>query len=105
MAHSVEAISLETILRILVGRRSGPDAFEGFKLLSSFSIQGAVKFMSGIAGTWSPSISGRLSSGSLVNCEVYWTFKASAFSVGSLMTTWSGFRAGILLSPDFLCLM
>ena len=70
MAHSVGAISLETILGILVGRRSGPDAFEGFKLLSSFSIPGTVKFMSGIAGTWSPSISGRLSSGSLVNCEV-----------------------------------
>ena len=66
---------------------------------------GTVNSMSGIGETGSSSISGRLSSGSLVNCDEYWVFRASAFSCESLMMTLSGFSTGILLCPDFFCLM
>ena len=88
-----------------MGRRSGPDAFEGFKLLSSFLMLRTVNKMSGIDKTGSLSISWRLSSGSLVNCEVYWVFRTAAFSCKSLMMMMSGFSTGILLSPDFFCLI
>ena len=104
MTHNTGAISSDTIFKILVGSRSGPDpdAIEGFKLLSSLMIPGTV---SGIGVTGSLTISGRSSSGSRVNCDVYWVFRASAFPTVSLMMTWSGFRTGMLLSPAFFCLM
>ena len=86
-------ISFDTIFRIFMGRMSGPDAFKGFKLLSNFSMPGTVNNMSGTVETVSPSISVSLSSCSLVNCDVYWVFRDSAFSTG------------ILLSSDFFCMM
>ena len=52
--------------------------------------------MSGIGRNESPSISGRSSSGSLVNLDVYWIFRASAFSVESLIMMLSGFRDAAL---------
>ena len=45
--------------------------------------------MSGLGEIGSSSISGRLLSGSLVNCDEYWAFRASAFSCESLMVTFS----------------
>ena len=101
----IGAISFDTILRILVGRRSGPDAFEGFKLLSSLSMPGTVNNMSGIDEARFSSISRKSSSGSLVNCGVYCMFRASAFTLESLMVTLSGLRTGMLLSPAFFCLI
>ena len=58
---------LSSILSILVDSRSGPEAFDGFKLFSNFSMPVVVNNMSGIGGNESPPISGRSSSGSLVN--------------------------------------
>ena len=58
IAHRIGAISFDAILRILVGRRSGPDAFEGFKLFSSFSMPGTVNNTSGIDEAGLSSISG-----------------------------------------------
>ena len=105
MTYNTGAISSDTIFKILVGSRSGSDAFQGFKLLSSMMIPGTVNCMSGIGVTGSLSISGRSSSGSRVNCDVYWVFRASAFPTVSLMMTWSAFRTSMLLSPAFFCLM
>ena len=96
--QSTGAISFDTVLSIPVGRRSGPDAFEGFKLFSNFSMPGTVNCMSDIGETGLLSNSGRSSSGSLVNCDVYWALRASAFSVESLMMMLSGFSTGMLFS-------
>ena len=85
-----------------MGRRSGPDAFEGFKLLSSFSMPGTVNNMS--VWHWGDRVFVYFS-GSLVNCDGYWAFGASAFSCESLLMPLSGFSTGILLCPDFFCLM
>ena len=53
------AISLDTALSILVGRRSGPDAFDEFKLLSNFSMPGMVNCISDIGETGMVSSTGR----------------------------------------------
>ena len=66
---------------------------------------GAVNDMSGIGEPGLSSMSGRSSSGSLVNCDVYCMFRASAFSLESLMMTLSGFRTSMLLSSAFFCLI
>ena len=71
MRLNTGAYSFDANFSILAGTRFGPDAFAGFRLLSSFSMPGAVNSMSGIGETGSPSMSGRCPSGSLVNCEVY----------------------------------
>ena len=99
------AYSFDANFSILAGTRSGPDAFAGFRLLSSFSMPGAVNSMSGIEKIGSLSMSGMCQSGSLVNCEVYCEFRASATSVGSLKRFPSDLRTGILLWPDFFCFM
>ena len=52
------SISFDASFSTLAGTRSGPDAFAGFKLLSSFSMPGAVNSMSGIGETNSPTMSG-----------------------------------------------
>ena len=59
--------------------------------------------MSGIGETGSISMSGRCPSCSLVNCELYCEFRASATSVGSLKRLPFNLRTGILLWPDFFC--
>ena len=59
MRLNTGAISFDASLSILAGTRSGLDAFEGLKLLSSFSMPGAVNPMSGIEETGSLSMSGR----------------------------------------------
>ena len=105
MRLNTGANSFDANFSILAGTRSGPDAFAGFRLLSSFSMPGAVNSMSGIAETGSQSKSGRCPSGSLVNCEVYCEFRASATSVGSLKRFLSYLRTGMLLWPDFFCFM
>ena len=105
MRLNTGANSFDANFSILAGTRSGPDAFAGLRLLSSFSMPGAVNSMSGIGETGSPSMSGRCPSGSLVNCEVYCEFRASATSVGSLKRFPSDLRTGILLWPDFFCFM
>ena len=66
---------------------------------------GTVNCMSDIGETGMLSSIGWSSSGSLENCDVYWALRASAFSVGSLMMMLSGFSTGMLLSPDFFCLI
>ena len=71
------ANSFDASFSILAGTRSGPEAFAGFRLLSSFFMPGAVNSMSGIGEIGSPSMLGRCPSGSLVNCEVYSEFRAS----------------------------
>ena len=98
------AIYLDTILRIIVGRKSGPDAFEEFKLLNSFSMPRTVNNMSEINETGLSSISGRSSYGSLVNYDVYCLFRASVIPLESLMITLTCPRTGMLLSPAF-CLI
>ena len=45
---------------------------------------------------WTVIISRRSSSGSLVNCDVYCIFRASAFSLESLLVTLPGLRKGML---------
>ena len=45
------ASSFDASFSILAGTISGPDALAGFRLLSSFSMPGAVNSMSGIEGT------------------------------------------------------
>ena len=50
----------------------------------TFTIPGTVKTISDIDGTDLPSIFGRSPVGSLLNWEIYWEFKASATSAGSL---------------------
>ena len=105
MVHRIGAISCDASLRILAGTRSGPEALDGSRFLSSISIPGAVNCISGMDDTGCPSMSGRRPPGSLVNCEVYCEFKASATSFGSLMSLLLDFRTGILLCPDFFCLM
>ena len=92
-------------MRILAGTRSGPEALAGLRFLSSFSIPGTENCISGMDYTGCPSMSGRRPLGSLVNCEVYWEFKASATSFRSLMSLSLDFRPGILLCPVFFCLM
>ena len=84
------AISLATSLRILVGSKSGPPAFDGFKSESNFSIPLEISLEvnsrsdMGVSGL--PSMLGKFPVGSLVKTDVYWLFRASAFSVGSLNT-------------------
>ena len=48
MRLNTGATSFDASFSILAGTRSGPDAFEGLRLLSSFSMPGAVNSMSGI---------------------------------------------------------
>jgi hypothetical protein len=48
---------------------------------------------------------GKFPVGSLVKTDVYWLFRASTFSLGSLNMLVCGFSTGILLVPDFSCLM
>ena len=101
MRLNTGANSFDANFSILAGTRSGPDAFAGFRLLSTFSMPGAANSMSGIGETGSPSMLGRCPSGSLVNCEVYCEFRASATS----KRFQSDLRTGILLWPDFFCFM
>ena len=101
MMLRIGEISCDASLRI----RSGPEALAGLRFLSSFSIPCTVNCISGIDNTGCPSMSGRRPLGSLVNCEVNCLFKASATSFRSLMSLSLDFRTGILLCPDFFCLM
>ena len=103
--HKIGAISIDASLRILAGTKSGPEALAGLRLLRSFTIPGTVKTISDIDGTDSPSIFGRSPVGSLVNWEIYWEFKASATSAGSLTSLPLVLRTGMLLCPDFFCFM
>ena len=48
MRLNTGAISFDASFSILAGTRSGPDDFEGLRLLSSISMPGAVNSMSGI---------------------------------------------------------
>ena len=74
----------------------------GLRLFNSFSIPGTVNTIPGMDGTECPSTSGRSPLGSLVNCEMYWEFKASATSAGSMSLTLV-LRTVIYLCPDFFC--
>ena len=89
---------------ILVGRKSASDAFEEFKLFNSFYMPRTANNMSEVNETRLSSISGRSSYGFLVNYNVYRLFRASVFSLESLMITLEGPRLGMLLSSAF-CLI
>ena len=94
MVHRIGVISCDASLRILAGTRSGPEALDGLRFLSSFSIPSTVNCISGMDDTGCPFMSGRRLLGSLANCEVYCEFKASATSFGSLMSLSLDFRRG-----------
>ena len=64
-----------------------------------------MKTISDRDGTDWPSIFGRSPVGFLMNCEMYWKFKASAISAGSLTSLPLVLRTVMLLYPDFLCFM
>ena len=66
------------------GTRSGPEALAVMKLLRRFTIHGRVKSISGMDGTYWPSIFGKSPVFSLVDREMYWELKASSTSAGSL---------------------
>ena len=103
--HKIRTIPIDASLRILAGTISGPDALAGLWLLRSFTIPGTVKTISDIGGTDWPSIFGRSPVGFLVNWEIYWEFKASAISTGSLTSLPLVLRTGVFLCPDFFCFM
>lgn len=81
-------ISYATIFKIRVGRRSGPDALDGFKLRINFSMPRIVNSISGIGVARGPSRSGSTQLGSLVNTDSYRSFRALAFADGSLKILW-----------------
>ena len=66
-------------------------------------IPGMVKTISDMDVTDWPSIFGRSPVDSLMNCEMFWEFKVSATSAGSLTSLPLVLRTGMLLCPDFLC--
>ena len=82
MMQKIGAIAIDTSFRILLGTRSGPEALTVMRLLRIFRIQGRVKSISDMDGTYLPSIFGKSPVGSLVNREMYWEFKASSTSAG-----------------------
>ena len=76
------AISLATSLRILVGSKSCPLAFDGLKSESNFTIPLEVNSKSDMGVSGLPSMFGKFPVGSLVKTDVYWLLRASAFSLG-----------------------
>ena len=72
-------ISLAMNLRILVGSKSGPLAFDEFKSESNFSIPLEVNSKSDMGVSGLPAMFGKFSVGSLVKTDVCWLLKSFSF--------------------------
>ena len=105
MICRIGVIYLAASLRTLIGIRSGPHAFLGLNLVSSFSIPSVVNVIFGIVDNGLVPLSGTTLVFSLVNADWYWLLRASALALLLVARPPSVFRIGMPLLSFFWLLI